>query len=92
MDTGAKSRCYRFVFYHVVDRFAVLGNFVGEYMSLVGIFASSKIAAGTLCLGIVLSAVYYLRLMQKIFFGPSSSVCWCKRTECISEHALWRNY
>jgi len=51
-----------------------LGNFVGEYMSLVGIFASSKIAAGILCLGIVLSAVYYLRLMQKIFFGPSSSL------------------
>ena len=46
-----------------------LGNFVGEYMSLVGIFASSKIAAGVMCLGIILSALYYLRLLQKIFFG-----------------------
>ena len=50
-----------------------LGNFVGEYMSLVGIFASSKIAAAIMCMGIILSAVYYLRLMQKIFFGPPPS-------------------
>ena len=42
-------------------------------MSLVGIFKASEIAAAIMCLGIILSAVYYLRLIQKIFFGPASS-------------------
>jgi NADH-quinone oxidoreductase subunit M len=51
-----------------------LGNFVGEYMSLVGIFSASKAFGFTMALGLILSAVYYTRLMQKIFFGKSSAL------------------
>lgn len=47
-----------------------MGNFVGEWLAMVGIFSVSIGAACIMALGLVLSAIYYLRLIQKIFFGP----------------------
>ena len=47
-----------------------LGNFIGEWLVLLGTFASYPlvtILAGT---GLVLGALYSLRLLQQMFFGP----------------------
>jgi NADH-quinone oxidoreductase subunit M len=47
-----------------------LGNFVGEFMTLVGTFKSYPVAAGCAAIGAVLAAAYSLRVVQRIFFGP----------------------
>jgi len=46
-----------------------LCGFVGEFLSLLGIFARSKIAAAFAATGLILGAWYMLLLMKKMFFG-----------------------
>jgi NADH-quinone oxidoreductase subunit M len=46
-----------------------LGNFVGEFMVLLGTFQTSPIAAILAALGMILAPVYALIIMQKAFFG-----------------------
>jgi len=47
-----------------------LSGFVGEFLILLGAFQASKLAAVLAATGVVLGAVYMLRLVQRIFFGP----------------------
>lgn len=47
-----------------------LGNFVGEFLVLLGTFRVSKPAAVAGCVGMVFAAVYALALIQRTFHGP----------------------
>lgn len=45
-------------------------GFIGELLSIIGIFTANKLQAATACLGIVLSALYMLTLYRKLMLGP----------------------
>jgi NADH-quinone oxidoreductase subunit M len=47
-----------------------LANFVGEFLVLVGTFAVNPVLAGVAALGFVLSSVYSLWLIYRVFQGP----------------------
>jgi NADH-quinone oxidoreductase subunit M len=49
-----------------------LNNFVGEFLILVGTFRVSPAAAGGAFLGVVLTLVYTVRLVQEILFGKEN--------------------
>jgi NADH-quinone oxidoreductase subunit M len=49
-----------------------LGNFVGEFLALIGTFQSSPRVAVAGAFGAVLGAVYTLVLLQRAIFGPVS--------------------
>lgn len=46
-------------------------SFVGELMILFGLFGQNPWTAAVLGLSIILSVIYMLRFMQKVYFGPS---------------------
>ncbi len=46
-----------------------LGNFIGEFLSLLGAFQSNRVATIFAALGLVLAAVYSLWVIQKMFHG-----------------------
>ena len=48
----------------------LLNGFVGEFLILIGIFAVSPLAAALATLGVILSAVYMLWMVRRVFFGP----------------------
>lgn len=50
-----------------------LSGFVGEYLVLVGSFASSIPAAAVATLGVVLAALYFLLVYQRVFTGQPSA-------------------
>jgi len=47
-----------------------LNGFVGEFLILLGSFSSHPIAVVFAAAGIVLAAVYFLRVIERVFFGP----------------------
>ena len=47
-----------------------IGNFVGEFLVLVGAFQSHPVIAATAASGAVLAAAYSLRFVQRVLFGP----------------------
>jgi NADH-quinone oxidoreductase subunit M len=47
-----------------------LGNFVGEWLVLLGLFQRDPLLGIVAAIGIVLSAAYMLRFLHLIFFGP----------------------
>jgi NADH-quinone oxidoreductase subunit M len=47
-----------------------LNGFVGEFLILLGTFASDWRFASVAALGVVLSAVYMLWLVQRVYYGP----------------------
>ncbi|SMO35634.1 NADH dehydrogenase subunit M [Solitalea koreensis] len=49
-----------------------LGNFIAEFMILMGAFKANIPLAVIATIGLVLSAIYSLRLMQKVFLGPKT--------------------
>jgi NADH-quinone oxidoreductase subunit M len=49
-----------------------LNNFVGEFLVLVGTFKVSPAAAAGAFLGIVLTLIYTVRLVQEILFGKEN--------------------
>jgi NADH-quinone oxidoreductase subunit M len=51
-----------------------LGNFLGEFLILLGTFKAHPQMAMLGAVGLVLSAVYSLILMQRIFYGKASAV------------------
>ncbi len=51
-----------------------LGNFIGEFMVLAGVFQRHPVAASVAATGAVLSAAYALRLMQHTFFGRTGAM------------------
>jgi len=48
-----------------------LGNFVGEFLVLLGVFQASPAFCIVATLGFVVSTVYSLWMMQRVFFGPN---------------------
>ena len=48
-----------------------LGNFVGEFLVLVGTYRVSPVLAALAAVGFVVSTVYSLRLVNRTFFGPN---------------------
>jgi NADH-quinone oxidoreductase subunit M len=48
-----------------------LANFVGEFVVLAGVFPVYPVHATIAAIAPVLSAAYALRIMQRVFFGPS---------------------
>jgi NADH-quinone oxidoreductase subunit M len=50
-----------------------LGNFVGEFLVLLGTFQVTVPATVLATIGIVAATIYALALMQRTFYGPSSS-------------------
>jgi NADH-quinone oxidoreductase subunit M len=49
-----------------------LGNFIAEFLILMGAFMVNIPLTAIATLGLVFSALYSLRLMQKVFLGPST--------------------
>jgi NADH-quinone oxidoreductase subunit M len=47
-----------------------LNGFVGEFLSLIGMYRVSPALACVGTLGVILAAVYLLTMLQKAFFGP----------------------
>lgn len=47
-----------------------LGNFVAEFLTLLGAWQSSPVLTIFAAIGLVAATAYSLRIMQKIFFGP----------------------
>lgn len=48
-----------------------LGNFVGEFLVLLGVYQVSPVMAILAAIGFVVSTVYSLWMMQRVFFGRS---------------------
>lgn len=49
-------------------------SFASEFLMLSGIFEFNKWMAAFACLGVILSAVYMLNWMRKVFYGPVNEV------------------
>jgi NADH-quinone oxidoreductase subunit M len=50
-----------------------LGNFIGEFLVLLGTFRISAAAAAVAAVGMVVAAVYSLIVIQKVFHGENSN-------------------
>ncbi len=50
-----------------------LGNFIGEFLVLAGVFQAYPMVGAIAAVGAVLSGAYALRFMQRVFFGPRVS-------------------
>jgi NADH-quinone oxidoreductase subunit M len=48
-----------------------MGNFVGEFLVVLGTYGSNPALAIVAALGFVLSTIYSLRMMQQAFFGEN---------------------
>ena len=49
-----------------------LGNFIAEFFILLGAFATHPVFSILATLGLILSAIYSLRMMQKVFMGQQT--------------------
>jgi NADH-quinone oxidoreductase subunit M len=47
-----------------------LGNFIAEFLILLGAFAASPVLTVIATIGLIFSAIYALRILQKVFLGP----------------------
>ncbi|MSP12763.1 MAG: NADH-quinone oxidoreductase subunit M [Chloroflexi bacterium] len=50
-----------------------LNNFWGEFLIMRGVWASNPLYAALATIGLVLTALYLLRMMKNVFFGPLNS-------------------
>jgi NADH-quinone oxidoreductase subunit M len=50
-----------------------LGNFVAEFLTLMGTFKASILIASLASLGLIAATIYSLRIVQKVFFGRNNS-------------------
>jgi NADH-quinone oxidoreductase subunit M len=49
-----------------------LGNFIAEFLILLGAFKVDIVLTAIATIGLIFSAIYSLRILQKVFLGPSS--------------------
>ncbi|OEY86626.1 NADH-quinone oxidoreductase subunit M [Wolbachia pipientis] len=68
----------KFSFMFVLFSMASIGlpgtsGFIGEFLSMLGIFESIKLATGFIALGTILSALYMLNLCKKMIWGINHS-------------------
>jgi len=66
----------------------ILNGFVGEFLVLSGSFAPHRGWAGLATLGVILSAAYMLWLIQRVFYGPESTLV----TGHVAPDILGREY
>jgi NADH-quinone oxidoreductase subunit M len=67
----------------------MLGNFVGEFLILLGTFTGvSKGWAIAATLGVILGAAYMLWLIQRLFFGPESELILSRSAEDLRASQL----
>lgn len=64
---------FSFVFVMASLGLPALANFVAEFMILLGTYLSNPLLAILASLGLIVSVIYSLRIMQKVFFGPKLS-------------------
>lgn len=50
----------------------MLGNFIAEFLILIGAFSANAALTVLATLGLIFSACYALRMMQKVFLGPAT--------------------
>jgi NADH-quinone oxidoreductase subunit M len=50
-----------------------LGNFVAEFLTLIGTFKASILFASLASLGMIAATIYSLRIVQKVFFGKKNT-------------------
>jgi NADH-quinone oxidoreductase subunit M len=50
-----------------------MGNFIAEFLTLLGTFKANVLFASLASLGLIVATVYSLRIIQKIFFGKKKS-------------------
>ncbi|QJC30095.1 NADH-quinone oxidoreductase subunit M [Enterobacteriaceae endosymbiont of Plateumaris sericea] len=50
------------------------GNFIGEFLILMGNFQNYPIYASIAIFGLLFASIYSLNMMQKIFYGPTKTV------------------
>ncbi|OGT74263.1 MAG: NADH dehydrogenase [Gammaproteobacteria bacterium RIFCSPLOWO2_02_FULL_57_10] len=62
-----------------------LGNFIGEFLSLLGAFQANHAAAIVAALGLIFASVYSLWVIQRVFHGPYHTPN--HSTDCGSEPA-----
>ncbi|RYY19246.1 MAG: hypothetical protein EOO04_22430 [Chitinophagaceae bacterium] len=48
-------------------------NFIAEFLILLGTFTTNAVLAVIASLGLVLSALYSLRMVRKVFLGPKNT-------------------
>lgn len=61
---------FTFVFVMASLGLPALANFVAEFMVLLGTYLSNPLLGILASLGLIVSVIYALRIMQKVFFGP----------------------
>lgn len=61
--------------------FPSTGSFVGELFIFLGAFQTTRLFAILAALGMILSAVYMLRINQKIFYGTSSKASFASKKD-----------
>jgi NADH-quinone oxidoreductase subunit M len=49
-----------------------LGNFIAEFLTLLGVFKVSVLFTVIASLGLIASTIYSLRIMQKVFYGKGN--------------------
>jgi NADH-quinone oxidoreductase subunit M len=64
-----------------------LGNFVGEFLILLGAFSVNKTITVVATMGLVTGAVYALIAMQRVFQGPNSAALSAKGSLNIKDFA-----
>ena len=50
-----------------------LGNFIGEFLVLLGTYQKNVVAAGFAAVGLIAATAYALRMMQKVFYGVAQT-------------------
>jgi NADH-quinone oxidoreductase subunit M len=65
-----------------------LGNFVGEFMVLLGTFQTTPMAAVVAALGMILAPVYALIILQKAFFGTARSESKTSTADLVSHEIV----
>jgi NADH-quinone oxidoreductase subunit M len=58
-----------------------LSGFVAEFMSFVGAFQTYPVLTAVGVIGVLLTAGYILRMIQRMFLGPFSTEKWGNLTE-----------
>ena len=58
-----------------------LSGFVAEFMSLVGAFQTYPVLTAVAVIGVLLTAAYFLRMIQRMFLGPFDTAKWGGLTE-----------
>jgi NADH-quinone oxidoreductase subunit M len=51
-----------------------MGNFIAEFLILVGTFKTNVVLASIASVGLIAGTIYAIRIMQKVFFGKQNSV------------------